>query len=180
MDLIPYSDIYELYVVKQMPMWKISQELNVAVGTVFNYLKKYNIRTRSSSEANKGRKLSPEHRLAISRRMKGFKHSDETRKKMSEAKKIHRQGHKKRRCDGYIAVYYPDHPKSTKDGYIMEHILVVEKSIGRHLEENECVHHINENREDNRIENLKLMTKSEHMSYHAKKRWEAKNRRNGL
>jgi hypothetical protein len=71
------------------------------------------------------------------------------------------------------------HPKSTKSGYVMEHILVIEKELGRHLKDNECVHHINEIRSDNRAENLKVMTKSEHMRYHSNKRWEVK-RRNDL
>ena len=174
MNKIPYLQLYDMYIVQRMPMWKISNELNVAVGTVFNYLKKYNIKTRSVSEATKGRKLSLEQRLEIGRRSKGRKASLETRTKMSEAKKIHGAGHKKQRQDGYIAVYYPEHPKSNKEGYIMEHILVVEGAIGRHLVANECVHHINENKRDNRIENLKIMTKSEHMRYHSTKRWQAK------
>lgn len=174
MNKISYQQLYELYVVEKLPMWKISEVLKVAIGTVFNYLKKYNIKTRSQSEAMKGKKLSIEQRMAIGRKSKGRKHSPETRKKMSEAKKIHGQGHKKQRRDGYVYVYFPEHPKSTKDGYIMEHILVIEKSIGRHLEPNECVHHINENKKDNRVENLKLMTKSEHMRYHTTKRWQAK------
>ena len=54
----------------------------------------------------------------------------------------------------------------------MKHILVVEKAIGRHLNDNECVHHINHVRDDNRIENLRLMTVSEHMSMHMKERHE--------
>lgn len=87
-------------------------------------------------------------------------------------------GHKKKRSDGYVFIYFPDHPMSTKDGYVMEHDLVMEALIGRHLKGNECVHHINEIRDDNRKENLMLMTKSEHMSLHSKKRWEK--RRNDL
>lgn len=40
--------------------------------------------------------------------------------------------------------------------------------IGRKLKKNEVVHHINHNREDNRIENLRLMTRSDHQSLHRK------------
>lgn len=79
-------------------------------------------------------------------------------------------GHEKKRRDGYVEVYVPDHPNCTVDGYVMKHILVVERSIGRYLCGDECVHHINHIRDDNRIENLKLMTKSEHMSMHMKER----------
>lgn len=79
-------------------------------------------------------------------------------------------GHEKKRTDGYIKVYVPDHPRSTSDGYVLKHILVIERSIGRCLNDDECVHHINHIRDDNRIENLRLMTKSEHMSMHMKER----------
>ena len=42
---------------------------------------------------------------------------------------------------------------------------------GRYLKENEVVHHINENKLDNRPENLEVMTASEHIKLHANKRW---------
>jgi len=47
------------------------------------------------------------------------------------------------------------------------HILLMEWKIGRKLRKDECVHHINEIRNDNRLSNLKLMTKSEHGRHHA-------------
>ena len=50
---------------------------------------------------------------------------------------------------------------------IYEHRLVVEKSLGRILEDQEHVHHINGDRTDNRIENLDIMTKVEHSREHS-------------
>lgn len=79
-------------------------------------------------------------------------------------------GHKKTRSDGYTYIYFPDHPKSTKDGYIMEHILVMESVIGRHLDDDEVVHHINGKHADNRKENLQLMKRSEHTAHHMRER----------
>ncbi|PRR85991.1 HNH endonuclease signature motif containing protein [Clostridium luticellarii] len=51
---------------------------------------------------------------------------------------------------------------------IKEHIKVMEEHMGRKLKKNEVVHHINGNKSDNRLQNLKLMTREEHSSYHRK------------
>lgn len=50
--------------------------------------------------------------------------------------------------------------------YINEHILIMEWYLARKLEEGEVVHHINGIRDDNRLENLELMTESSHGRLH--------------
>lgn len=52
--------------------------------------------------------------------------------------------------------------------YIYEYVYIMEQYIGRKLRRGEVVHHINGNINDNKIENLQLMTISEHMKLHAK------------
>jgi hypothetical protein len=47
-----------------------------------------------------------------------------------------------------------------------QHVVFMERKIGRRLEKNEVVHHINGNKHDNRIENLQLMTNREHGLLH--------------
>lgn len=174
MKRVDKTVLMKKYFDEQKSMRTISDELGVSVATVFNYLKKYGIETRDQKSTFnfKGKKHSEETLSKISKVHKGKIVSTETKKKLSDAKKTGGIGHKKKRPDGYIYVYFPDHPRSNKDGYIMEHILVIEALYGRHLNEDECVHHINRIKHDNRKENLQLMTKHDHMSMHAKERFE--------
>lgn len=68
---------------------------------------------------------------------------------------------------GYVHVKQDGHPRAkTCGGYVMEHILVAERILGRPINRTEVVHHINGIKNDNRPDNLAVMTGSTHRSYH--------------
>lgn len=65
--------------------------------------------------------------------------------------------------DGYIMQYAPDHPKADKNGYVLQHILIAEKALGKYLPEKVIVHHFDIDPENNANTNLVIC---EDQAYH--------------
>lgn len=72
--------------------------------------------------------------------------------------------------DGYVRVLTMDHPFKRRTHYMLEHVKVAESQIGRRITASECVHHKNGVRDDNRPQNLILMSRSAHSKLH----WESR------
>lgn len=56
--------------------------------------------------------------------------------------------------NGYRFMFLPDHPRANSQGYIPEHIAVIESAIGKFLSPGAMPHHVNENKHDNSNANL--------------------------
>ena len=71
--------------------------------------------------------------------------------------------------NGYIMVHSPNSPMANCDGYVLEHRLVMAEHIGRPLTRDEHIHHLNGNVQDNRVDNLEIVSRSQHRIMHATK-----------
>lgn len=79
-----------------------------------------------------------------------------------------RWNHRILSTDGYVKVRAGvEHPLSDPCGYAYEHLLVW-ASAGRRLPRaDELIHHTDEDKTNNRLDNLELKTRSEHARLHA-------------
>ena len=138
---------FKLFLIKEYKTKSISQiakELGVTQNAIRKYFKKYNIEF-------------------INRRKELV--SGENNPNWNGGRHIH---------NGYIGIYATDNTHNNKRNCVYEHQLVMEKHIGRYLEKGEVVHHIDFDKTNNDINNLKLMKNSEHISYHSNLRWKEK------
>lgn len=78
------------------------------------------------------------------------------------------KGGRKYSGNGYVLIYCPGHPRANKN-YVLEHILVAERKLGRSLKHGEVTHHINGICDDNRPENLTILTQGAHLRLHLMK-----------
>ena len=150
----------------------------------YYWANKHNSSCRSCGAIKQGKAISGANhpmygKYGKNNPMYGKKHSKATRKKISEAQSganntfygklgkdsFNWKGGVRTNQGGYITIYQGNKK------YKREHRIVMEEAMGRLLLPTEIVHHINEIKTDNRIENLMLFkSNSDHISWHKGKR----------
>ena len=131
----------EQYVLLQKSIHQIRRETGLGYNTIKRWLHRYGIIIRQDDE--------------IVRNQKSLKLTNNP----------HWKG--KRNNNGYKYIYYPKHPLAPKSGYINEHRFILEQSLGRILEPEEWVHHIDMDKVNNNLTNLIICTQGEHKKAHA-------------
>jgi hypothetical protein len=61
---------------------------------------------------------------------------------------------------GYVLLRMPEHPRADVRGYVYEHIVIAEQTLGRPILPSEVVHHQDENKGNNSPDNLIVMASS--------------------
>ena len=148
---VPFTEeeLYEDYVNQVMSQAEIARKYGVSQKVVWRALHKMGIPTRK----------------AYKRNQKGPLNSNWQGGRVLDNKRTYKTSYQ---TQGYMLIRKPEHPNANKSGYVYEHIYVALEKYGlEKLPSGFCVHHINENKLDNRKDNLVLCTNSKHGYYHA-------------
>jgi len=135
----------DLYIKEQLSARMIASKLSLEPSSVYRDLVYYGL-NRSTSEAlivahNNGRQIGRDLSGANNPQWKGGR--------------LNKQG--------YIKILKPQHHRADCSGYVWEHVLVWEEFNQKQISKDMIIHHLNGDKKDNRIENLVVMARSEHI-----------------
>lgn len=167
---ITKEELFDLYHNKGMSLLDIAKLKNAAFQSIHDLMVKWDIERREYGTKGlkfPGRKLTEEQKHHLSVVHTGKKLSPEHSKKVS---KVLIEYSKKRKLKNGTIVNSHSGYKQIKVGnrWVYLHRSIVEKHIKRTLKREEEVHHINFNPEDNRIENLLVIDRKEHLRLHSR------------
>lgn len=140
--------------------------------------KKFHLKPYRLKKYNKHYCSKECHRKAKEEYMKGEKNHQYG---LKGEKNSSWKSNKKINSYGYIKIRCLEHPFKDCDGFVFEHRLIAEKYLlnkensieinGKlYLKSEYVVHHIDENKQNNKVENLKVMLLSEHTKFHKKEK----------
>ena len=137
-------------------VWKRTEEFKKRMSEICKKSSNSGHFKKVQTPFNKGKKLSKKHRENVIKNHASFQ--KERNPRWNGGIWV---------CNGYIMILKPEHPFCTGRGYVKRSRLVMEAHIGRLLTSDERIHHINLNKQDDRIKNLKLFqNESEHQKFH--------------
>ena len=136
----------------------IADEIGLSRNTLRNRLIKLGIARRKKGEHFSGKPKSEEQRAKMSAARSAYweKHPDKSEFKLKISRTKTKTGIK----GGRKWVY------ALENGSMLEYRAMIESVIGRKLLSSEIIHHIDGNPSNNSIENLQIMSQSEHAKLH--------------
>jgi len=170
LDVVFTKEMLEEDYLELKSMLKISKKYGVSKKTILNYMNKFGISRREWVVPVKDVRLLAVQGLDSKEIAKELGASRTTVNKVAKANDIEvvNRYHKGYIVthNGYTMVQRPKHVQADSKGYVRLHRLLMEEHIGRTLDLCEVVHHINGDKSDNRIENLEVMMKADHVRHH--------------